>query len=279
MELSGSLKDFSVKDIIKFIFSSKKTGTLSISGKVKFYGTIEGKIYFDKGEIINAEAAGKEGESVIYLILMAEEGNFSFSKEIDKKVKRKIEKKTEEILLEGMKRVELLNKLIKKLPSLDTDALFDVNPSSPSSEISLTKEEWYVINLFKGGKKIKDVLMNSSLPDFDTLKAILSLISSGFIKHFEIMEIIPDHSEKAKKILKDYSGIGPPLFPTANAKANRLFYKIDGKKNLLDLSKETELDKEEVLSCFFLLLHKGFVTSNVDSGTLDLIEEQLKKRS
>ncbi len=121
--------------------------------------------------------------------------------------------------------------------------------------------------------------MDSSLPDFDTLKAILSLISSGFIKHFEIMEIIPDHSEKAKKILKDYSGIGPPLFPTANAKANRFFYKIDGKKNLLDLSKETELDKEEVLSYFFLLLHKGFVTSNVDSSTLDMIEEQLKRKS
>ncbi|MGB9750416.1 MAG: DUF4388 domain-containing protein [Caldisericia bacterium] len=277
MELQGNLKDFTIEDLLKFINLSKRTGVVSIKGKIEKEGEKEAKIYCKDGEIINAEVGDRDGENAFYLILTMKEGIFNFSKELPKDVQIKINKKLEELLFEGAKQVEIIDDVLKKLPPLDT--IFRVNPTPPSTKISLNKDEWMILNKFREGKTIREVKNEVNLNETDVLRTILSLINANLIirEEIDIMKIVPEHSEKAKAIIKTYSGLDISLFPTNNVRANNFFFKIDGKKDLETLMNEMRLKRKDALSLFMLLIKEGALKGRISPSLFNKIEEELKK--
>jgi hypothetical protein len=277
LELTGNLKDFTIEDLLKFINLSKRTGVVSIKGKIEKEGEKEAKIFCKDGEIIDAELDDRSGENAFYLILTMKEGIFNFSKELAKDKQVKINKKLEELLFEGAKQVEIIDDVLKKLPPLDT--IFRVNPTPPSAKISLNKDEWMILNKFRDGKTIREVKNEVPLNETDVLRTILSLINANLIirEEVDIMKIVPEHSEKAKAIIKTYSGLDISLFPTNNVRANNFFFKVDGKKDIETIMNEMRLKRKDALSLFMLLIKEGALKAAVSPSLFNKIEEELKK--
>ncbi len=277
MELTGNLKDFSIEDLLKFINLSKRTGVIYIKGNVEKEGEKEGKIFCKDGNIIDAELGDRSGENAFYVILTMKEGTFNFSKELPKDRAVKINKQLEELLFEGAKQVEVIDDILKKLPSLDT--IFRVNPTPPSAKISLNKDEWMILNKFRDGKTIREVKNEVNLNEIDVLRTVLSLINANLIvrEEVDIMKIVPEHSDKAKSIMKTYSGLDISLFPTNNVRANNFFFKVDGKKNLETIMNEMKLKRKDALSLFMLLIKEGALKAKVSPSLFNKIEEELEK--
>lgn len=277
MELTGNLKDFTIEDLLKFINISKRTGVIFIKGKIEKEGEKEAKIFCKDGEIIDAELDDRSGENAFYLILTMKEGIFNFSKELAKDKQVKINKKLEELLFEGAKQVEIIDDVLKKLPPLDT--IFKVNPTPPSAKITLNKDEWMILNKFRDGKTIREVKNEVPINETDVLRTILSLINANLIirEEIDIMKIVPEHSEKAKAIIKTYSGLDISLFPTNNVRANNFFLKVDGKKDIETIMNEMRLKRKDALSLFMLLIKEGALKARVSPSLFNKIEDELKK--
>lgn len=277
MELSGNLKDFPVEDIIKFLNLSKRTGVLNISGNNLKGERIEGNIFFKDGKVISAEWGGKKEEDAVFYLLTAKTGNFFFIKQENKDVERTINKDTEELLFEAAKKVKLLEDVIKRLPSFDT--VLEINSKPPSSKISLGKNEWYILNLFRGGKTIKAVVDESSLPESETLSAILSLIAGGLItkKEINIEEVVPRKTDKKGETPNTSITFGPPLYPTPNPETNRVYSAVDNKKSISRLIKTLKMDRKTLLNHLLVLMSQGYVIIDTDAETLHRIETEVKE--
>lgn len=72
----GKLGDVSVIDVLQLLVNTTKTGNLLISD-----GTIEGYVYFMKGQIFNATLGHVQGEDAIYDMIYWEDGFFRFTQE------------------------------------------------------------------------------------------------------------------------------------------------------------------------------------------------------
>lgn len=70
----GKLGDVSVVDVLQLLCNTNKTGQLLISD-----GTLEGNVYFMKGQIFNAELGNVKGEDAIYDMIYWEDGFFRFT--------------------------------------------------------------------------------------------------------------------------------------------------------------------------------------------------------
>ncbi len=276
MELSGNLKDFPVEDIVKFLSLSKRTGVLNITGSDVKEEEVKGRLFFKEGKIINAEAGRREGEDAVFHLLTVKTGSFSFTKQDNEGVKNVIDKDTEELLFEAAKKVNLLEDVIKRLPSFDT--VLDINPKPSSDKISLGKNEWHILNMFRGGKSIKEVLEGSSLSEADTLSAVLSLFAAGLLtrKEINISEIIPRKTEKKGEMVNTSITFGPPLYPTPDPEANRVYNAGDGRKNTEKLMKTLRMDRKTLLHYLLVLMGQGYVIIDTDAETLHKIEREVR---
>ncbi len=276
MELSGNLKDFPVEDIIKFLSLSKRTGVLNITGSDVKEEEVKGRLFFKEGKIINAEAGRREGEDAVFHLLTVKTGSFSFTKQDNEGVKNVIDKDTEELLFEDAKKVNLLEDVIKRLPSFDT--VLDINPKPSSDKISLGKSEWHILNMFRGGKSIKEVLEGSSFSEADTLSAVLSLFAAGLLtrKEINISEIIPRKTEKKGEMVNTSITFGPPLYPTPDPEANRVYNAVDGRKNIEKLTKTLRMDRKTLLYYLLVLMSQGYVIIDTDAETLHKIEREVR---
>ncbi len=276
MELSGNLKDFPVEDIVKFLSLSKRTGVLNITGSDVKEEEVKGRLFFKEGKIINAEAGRREGEDAVFHLLTVKTGSFSFTKQDNEGVKNVIDKDTEELLFEAAKKVNLLEDVIKRLPSFDT--VLDINPKPSSDKISLGKNEWHILNMFRGGKSIKEVLEGSSLSEADTLSAVLSLFAAGLLtrKEININEIIPRKTEKKGEMVNTSITFGPPLYPTPDPEANRVYNAVDGRKNIEKLMKTLRMDRKTLLYYLLVLMSQGYVIIDTDAETLHKIEGEVR---
>ena len=276
MELSGNLKDFPVEDIIKFLSLSKRTGVLNITGSDVKEEEVQGRLFFKEGKIINAETEKREGEDAVFHLLTVKTGSFSFTKQDNEGVKNVIDKDTEELLFEAAKKVSLLEDVIKRLPSFDT--VLDINPKPSSDKISLGKNEWHILNMFRGGKSIKEVLEGSSFSEADTLSAVLSLFAAGLLtrKEININEIIPRKTEKKGEMVNTSITFGPPLYPTPDPEANRVYNAVDGRKNIEKLMKTLRMDRKALLHYLLVLMGQGYVIIDTDAETLQKIETEVR---
>ena len=276
MELSGNLKDFPVEDIIKFLSLSKRTGVLNITGSDVKEEEVQGRLFFKEGKIINAETEKREGEDAVFHLLTVKTGSFSFTKQDNEGVKNVIDKDTEELLFEAAKKVSLLEDVIKRLPSFDT--VLDINPKPSSDKISLGKNEWHILNMFRGGKSIKEVLEGSSFSEADTLSAVLSLFAAGLLtrKEININEIIPRKTEKKGEMVNTSITFGPPLYPTPDPEANRVYNAVDGRKNIEKLMKTLRMNRKALLHYLLVLMGQGYVIIDTDAETLHKIESEVR---
>jgi hypothetical protein len=78
LELNGSLKNFSLPDIVQLIGTTRRTGVLVVT-----VGPDRSSIYFEDGTIIHADCRDLAGQEAINKLFRQKEGKFQFLSDVE----------------------------------------------------------------------------------------------------------------------------------------------------------------------------------------------------
>jgi len=98
--VSGSLREMPLPDVLQVLSRTKKTGLLKVSS-----GGYAGEIQFGNGSIYNASYRHLRAENAVYSLLALADGEFSLDPGFTPS-SRAIHNSTEQLLLEGMRRMD-----------------------------------------------------------------------------------------------------------------------------------------------------------------------------
>ena len=171
---TGSLSDMGLVDLLQTVDHSKKSGVLYLTS-----GSDRGAIYFREGDIVDAELGQLHGERAVYRALVWGEGSF----ELDfRDVRREdvMGTSTQQVLMEGMRRVDEWGRLAEQLPDLDT--VYEINEQELLQRLAeLPDEINSVLRLLDGRRSAMQVVDKCDQDDLETLTVISKLYFEGLI--------------------------------------------------------------------------------------------------
>jgi hypothetical protein len=171
----GDLSQVKLFDILKPLFSDKKTG------KVIFKGEEGGELYLELGNITHAKTNNSVGEYAFFTLMGLKDGKASFESE-EVPAERTISISTEQLILNWSSQKQW-NKIKEVVPSPHTyfRALFQKNQEG----VSLSSEQWNVSALCNGTKTVSEVAEALNWDEFKTSKMIFQLVQLGLLERTE----------------------------------------------------------------------------------------------
>lgn len=171
-----------------------------------------GQILIDKGYIDRAdleEVIRHQVEELIYSLMSWERGSFKFyENQFPTEEEIVVNLSTENIVLEGMRRLDEMVRLKDYLP--DFSVVYTLAPSEPEQkrDIAMEPEEWNILALVDGHRDINEVVNASPLESIETLKRMASLQLAGLIRPAERRGGNNDRLEKMvdrlSQLIEDY---------------------------------------------------------------------------
>ncbi len=184
--LEGSLKDFSLYEVLQIISLGRKTGKLVLSGE---RDEDKGTIYFEKGQVKDAEIKGYVGEAAIINILSTEEKLFKFINCSVDDTKQSINKSVPELILFATSKVDEWKKIKEKIHSVDST--FKLSSKDIPEEIRLTPMQWRIMYLLgKENLTIREATLKLKMSEIDLSKEVYTLVTLRILR--EIGEKNPD---------------------------------------------------------------------------------------
>lgn len=199
--IEGDLLYFSIKEIFYLLSRFKKTGRLIVKG--------QGNVYVSDGKVLHAEMDKLEGLEAFFSIGMKQEGKFVFQPD-EKPTVNTIFQPLAELIDEIETREAQVEEFKKDLPP--GSIIPQKSSKAPEGDkIALKKDEWKVLILADGKKKLSEIIELSPLSELDTLKALSWLFKESLLYDPEERERILDKGlEDTNAFLKAF-GEGPWL--------------------------------------------------------------------
>ena len=175
--MSGTIGEVPLPDLIQLFGSSKKTGTLVVS-----VGGVEGKLHLDHGKIIYASVSNAKGLKpikAVFRILSWQEGTFELLGPEPHNFPELIDMSTEHILMEGLRQIDEIRHMQRKLPSPETELVI-ATPLLPKLS-DLSPPELEVFQLVYNYGSVENVLDRASATDLDVAYLLGDLIDKGYI--------------------------------------------------------------------------------------------------
>jgi hypothetical protein len=177
--LEGGLKDLSIEDLLQMVSLGEKTGELILTGENPL-GKVSGKIYFENGQVKNAETAELNGEPAIIELLILKEGNFKFIPQDAISVECKIDKSIQDLLILSTSKLDEWNKIKDKISSIYS--LFELSSDDIPDEINLNRAHWEVLNFLIKNNTIRETSLKLGMDIFEVAKIAYGLVVLGVIK-------------------------------------------------------------------------------------------------
>ncbi|MEM9195242.1 MAG: DUF4388 domain-containing protein, partial [Myxococcota bacterium] len=171
---TGSLSDMGLVDLLQTIDISRKSGVLYLTS-----GNRRGAVYFQDGQIYDAEVSALRGEQALYRFLIWSEGSFEV---VFRSVRRerRIQMSTQGLLMEGMRRVDEWGRLLEQLPPLER--IFEVSDTELIDRLAEIPDEINsILKHFDGERSLISVVDAAGGDDLETLNAISKLFFEGLI--------------------------------------------------------------------------------------------------
>ena len=180
--LEGGLKDLSIEDLLQMVSLGEKTGELILSGETPL-GKTSGKIYFEKGQVKNAETEDLKGEPAVIELLILKDGNFKFIPKDISQIEKSIYKSVQDLLILSTSKLDEWNKIKDKISSVDSS--FELSLEDIPDEISLNRTHWEVLNILRTGNTIRQTALKLNMNIFDVAGIAYGLVVLGIIKRIE----------------------------------------------------------------------------------------------
>jgi hypothetical protein len=138
--------------------------------------------YTSQEEIL--QAVREHMLSVVYQLFTWTEGEFRFDPNVQPPEDAiTVRMDLENIILEGSRRMEELERLRDELPDLDNLALqFTQQPRSQLRRIHLTVEEWRVISYINPRNSLRQIARTCGLDDFQIRRIVYGLLNAGLVE-------------------------------------------------------------------------------------------------
>lgn len=188
--LEGSLRDFSLDDLLQMISLGGKTGELHLEGSTPF-GKRKGIIYFENGEVKDAETEETRGEIAILDLLNIKEGTFRFVPNDTLHIKKAISKSIPDLVLLATSKLDEWNRVKSRVESVDS--VFKMITEDVPSEIHLSQTDWKVLMLLQKGMTIREAALKLNMTVFDVAKIAYGLAALKIIR--EVGQKNPDTNE------------------------------------------------------------------------------------
>jgi hypothetical protein len=171
----GDLAQIKLFDILKPLFSDKKTG------KIVFKGKEGGELYLELGNITHARTSNAVGEYAFFTLMGLKVGKASF--ELDEvPSERTISISTEQLILNWSSQKQW-DKIREVVPSPHT--IFRALPQKNSESINLSAEQWNISALCNGTKTVTEIAESLNWDEFKTSKTIFQLVQLGLLERTE----------------------------------------------------------------------------------------------
>jgi hypothetical protein len=171
----GDLTQVKLFDILKPLFSDKKTG------KVIFKGKEGGELYLELGNITHAKTNNSVGEYAFFTLMGLKGGKASFEAD-EVSPERTISISTEQLILNWSSQKQW-NKIKEVVPTPHTyfRAIFQKSQEG----VSLSSEQWNVSALCDGTKTVSEIAEVLNWDEFKTSKMIFQLVQLGLLERTE----------------------------------------------------------------------------------------------
>lgn len=138
------------------------------------------KGYIDRADL--AEAVSEQIQELIYSLLSWEEGSFKFyDNQYPTREEITVDLSVENVILEGIRRVDEVNRLREQLPDYRTVLKIDTIGAGRRRDISLETEEWNLLARIDGIKTIRELIDESCFGEMKTLEKLATLKLAGLI--------------------------------------------------------------------------------------------------
>ncbi|MEO0228043.1 MAG: DUF4388 domain-containing protein [candidate division WOR-3 bacterium] len=171
-DLEINLKEFNLSDVLQFLVQLKKTGVVRVNGE------LNGEVYLRDGHIIHATDGTEKGfDSLLNLSLVhLEKGVFeSGVKATEQTISEDVGKLNENI---ERRRVEF-ETIKDRLPP--RDAVLAKSTKELPSAVALRRTDWQVLAMVDGKRTINEIIAQSKLGGYETIKTIVWLKEQGLI--------------------------------------------------------------------------------------------------
>ncbi|MGB9719908.1 MAG: DUF4388 domain-containing protein [bacterium] len=213
IDIEINLKEFNLFDILNFLVQLKKTGLLKVSGE------LNGEVYVKEGYIVHATDGMEKGfESLLNLTLARlEHATFETGiRAIEQTISEDVGKLNENI---EKRRVEF-EKIKDRLPP--RDAVLAKSTKELPSAVALRRTDWQVLAMVDGKRTLNEIIAQSQLGGYETIKTIIWLKEQGLIYD-------PREAERLMAVLIHYFNV---------------FFKTFGKNGLNWYRRWSEMEPE-----------------------------------
>jgi hypothetical protein len=191
MALCGTLDDFNFAEVLQLMNLTRKTGTLTVRR-----GPQQAVLHLREGQVIDAVFGDTEGQQVIYQLLGWDQGQFELTRS-QASVVRTIHDRTENLIMEGVRRVDELNQLQKEFPHMGS-VLRKTAQAADAFE-QLSQEECTILSMVDARRDAATIMRDSGMEPLKVASAISRFIELG------IVEVWPQEDSPAKQVAAEAS--------------------------------------------------------------------------
>lgn len=176
--MTGAIEEIPLPDVLQLLGSSKKTGVLVIHSEQGV-----GRLRMRKGTIVHVAIDGLGGVGPLksaYRILAWTHGTFELEPADESPVPGEIDLPVHELLMEGLRQMDEYNHLRGSLPDPSVRLAIPLPLLPPLRD--LTALELDVFQAAHNDPTFSSILDRSAASDLDTARAILKLLSGGYLK-------------------------------------------------------------------------------------------------
>ncbi|MFH1129888.1 MAG: DUF4388 domain-containing protein [Pseudomonadota bacterium] len=174
----ADFEELGLVDLVHVLENGGSSGVVNFRNEEGKRGTI----WFKDGQMVSAELGKLKGSDAVCKLLLWNEG--AFSVELGPiEIERNIEGSNEQVLAEGLRRVDQWGWILEQLPPLDT--VFEVDFKVLAERIGEIPDEVNaLLRLFDGRRSVLNVLDKGAFEDLEALGIIAKLYFEGLIVEF-----------------------------------------------------------------------------------------------
>jgi hypothetical protein len=179
----GNLIQIPLLDILRLLSLRGQTGRLELEN-----GSHHGEIYLIDGHLVHAVIDAQVGDAAIYTLMDWLQGDFNFVPDAAAP-EESLTSNTEQLLLEGARRVKEWEDIKKVIPS--TNVVFKLSTSGSPGEINLQPNEWQVLTQVNGARSVAEIAQEMGGDEFTVAKVLYGLTSAGLLIEGEKPATLP----------------------------------------------------------------------------------------
>jgi hypothetical protein len=243
--LEGDLENLALPELIQFFHLQARDGVLTVTD---LDGSPLAALWYAGRELVHALAFGLQGADAVYAALTITRGRFEFVLDHPSPPPRTIRESVQNLILEGLRRLETGWNVKAVLPS--DDHCLHVSPEPPNDDIRLTAKEWSILSLVNGKRTIRQVIEATGRPEEDVRSVLAGLLAADLV----LKERDSSHLER---IVPQVSREGGVRFAAPTLLGTLILKKTDGVKSLKALLAELSVPEDRFLEDFRLLVRHG----------------------